>query len=122
MSIKISFKKSKLERTSANLVLFVDERFNIRPVKRYISSLEYSYISDLLKSSDLKKRLLVFNLTSKKKIVLVSIKKNIKNSEIENLGAELYGIINLGKILNILLTQKIILTTTKILLVIFFMD
>ena len=97
MSIKISFKKSKLERTSANLVLFVDERFNVRPIKRYISSLEYSYISDLLKSSDLKKRLLVFNLTSKKKIVLVSIKKNIKNSEIENLGAELYGIINLGK-------------------------
>ena len=75
MSIKISFKKSKLERTSANLVLFVDERFNIRPVKRYISSLEYSYISDLLKTSDLKKKLLVFNLSSKKKIVLVSIKK-----------------------------------------------
>ena len=97
MSIKISFKKSKLERTSANLVLFVDDKFNIRPIKRYISSLEYSYISDLLKSSDLKKRLLVFNLNSKKKIVLVSIKKNIKNSEIENLGAELYGIINLGK-------------------------
>ena len=67
MSIKISFKKSKLERTSANLVLFVDERFNIRPIKRYISSLEYTYISDLLKSSDLKKKLLVFNLTSKKK-------------------------------------------------------
>jgi len=97
MSIKISFKKSKLERTSANLVLFVDERFDIKPIKKYISSLEYSYISDLLKTSDLKKKLLVFNLTSKKKIVLVSIKKNIKNSEIENLGAELYGIINLRK-------------------------
>ncbi len=67
MSIKISFKKSKLERTSANLVLFVDEGFKIEPIKRYISSHEYSYISDILKTSDLKKRLLIFNITSKKK-------------------------------------------------------
>ena len=97
MSIKISFKKSKLEKTSANLVLFVEEKFNINPIKKYISSVDYSFISDLLKTSDLKKRLLIFNLTSKKKIVLVSIKKNIKNSEIENLGAELFGLINLEK-------------------------
>ncbi len=97
MSIKISFKKSKLEKTSANLVLFVEEKFNIRSIKKYISSPDYSFISDLLKTSDLKKRLLIFNLTSKKKIILVSIKKNIKNSEIENLGAELFGLINLEK-------------------------
>ena len=32
-----------------------------------------------------------------KKIVLISIKKNLKTSEIENLGAEFYGRINYGK-------------------------
>ena len=36
-------------------------------------------------------------LVQKKKIVLVSIKKNLKNSDIENLGAELYKKINHGK-------------------------
>jgi len=41
--------------------------------------------------------LFVFELSSKKKIVLVSIKKNIKNFDIENLGAELYGRVNYGK-------------------------
>ena len=75
----------------------MDEKFNIKLIKKYISNSEFSYISDLLKTSDLNKKILVFNLNSKKKIVLVSIKKNIKNSDIENLGAELYGIINLGK-------------------------
>jgi len=97
MSIKISFKKSSTKKTSTNLVLFVDEKFNATPLKKYISSSEFSYISDLLKTSDLSKNLYVFELSSKKKVVLVSIKKNIKNSEIENLGAELYGRINYGK-------------------------
>ena len=87
MSIKINFKNSIFKKNSSNLVLFTDEKFNTNPLKRYISNLEFSYITDLLKSSDLTKNLFVFELSSKKKIVLVSIKKNIKNSDIENLGA-----------------------------------
>ena len=50
-----------------------------------------------MKTSDLSKNLLVFELSSKKKIVLVSIKKNPRNSDIENLGAEFFGRINYGK-------------------------
>ena len=78
MSIKISFKKSVLGKTSSNLVLFVDEKFNTTLIKKYISNSEFSYISDLLKISDLKKKLLIFELSSKKKLVLVSIKKKHK--------------------------------------------
>ena len=94
MSIKISFKKSILTKTSSNLVLFVDEKFNTKSIKKYLSNPEFSYISDLLKTSDLKKKLLIFELSSKKKVVLISIKKNIKNYDIENLGAEFYGLIS----------------------------
>ena len=97
MSIKISFKKGNLKKTSMNLVLFVDEKFRTNNLKKYISSSDFSYIADLLKTSDLSKNLLVFEVNSKKKIFLVSIKKNNKNSQIENLGAELYGRINNGK-------------------------
>ena len=52
------------------------------------------YINDLLKTSDLKKNLLIFEVSSKKRIVLISIKKNLKTSEIESLGAELFRRIN----------------------------
>ena len=97
MSIEISFKKSTSRKNSTNLVLFVDEKFSLSQIKKYISAQEFSYISDLLKTSDLSKKLLVFELTSKKKVILVSIKKNVKNFEVENLGAELYGRINFGK-------------------------
>ncbi len=97
MSIKISFNKSINTKISSNLVLFVDDRFNTKSIKKYIPTSEFSYITDLLKTNDLKKKLLVFDINSKKKIVLVSIKKNIKNHDIENLGAEFYSLIKHGK-------------------------
>ena len=93
MSIKISFKKSISTKTTPNLVLFVDEKFNIKQIKKYISSSEFFFISDLLKTRDLKKKLLVFELSSKKTLILISIKNNIKNYDIENLGAEFYSVI-----------------------------
>ena len=67
MSIKISLKKSIFKKTSSNLLLFVDDKFNIRPLKNYMSNSEFLYISDLIKTNDLKKKLLIFELTSKKK-------------------------------------------------------
>ena len=60
MSIKISFKKSILRKISSNLVLFVDEKFNTKLIKKYISNSEFSYISDLLKTNDLKKKIINF--------------------------------------------------------------
>ena len=96
MTIKISFTKKIGNKSSSNFVLFVDEKFNTKSLKNYLSSNEISYINDLLKTSDLKKNIFVYELNSKKKIVLISIKKNLKNSDIENLGAEFYGRINYG--------------------------
>ena len=97
MTIKIIYSKKPIRKTSSNLVLFVNEKFNTNNLKKYISNTEFSYINDLLKTSDLKKNMLVFELNSKKKIVLISIKKELKSFDIENLGAEFYGRINYGK-------------------------
>jgi len=97
MTIQISYKNSSPKKTTTNLVLFTDEKFNISNIKKYISNSEFSYINDLLKTIDLKKNLFVFEVSSKKKIVLVSVKNNLDTSDIENLGAEFYGRINYGK-------------------------
>ncbi len=97
MSIKISYSKKINHKLSSNIVLFVNEKFNIAALKNFISTKEFSYINDLLKTSDLKKNIFVYEVNSKKKIVLISIKNNLKISEVENLGAEFYGRINYGK-------------------------
>ena len=88
MNIKINFKNKAFNKTNGNLILFVDEKFNISGLKKLISNFEYSYILDLLKSEDLKKNILFFDISSKRKIILVSIKNNIKSSDLETLGAK----------------------------------
>ena len=90
MTVQINYKNSILKKVPSNHILFVDERFNINGIKKHISNSEFLYISDLLKNSDLKKDLLVFEINSKKTIFLVSIKKNIKISDI----TETEGLLN----------------------------
>jgi len=97
MTVQINYKANSLHKTLSNLVLFVDEKFNISGLKKYISNSEFAYISDLLKNSDFKKDLLTFEINSKKTIFLVSIKKDIKTSDVENLGAKFHGYINYDK-------------------------
>jgi len=97
MTIQINYINNGLKKISINLVLFVDENFNISGLKKHISNTEFSYINDLLKSSDLKKNLLFFEVNSKKNIFLVSIKKNLETAGMENLGAEFHSHINYNK-------------------------
>ena len=66
MSLKIKYLQTKY-KSASNIVLFSDEKFNINKLKIHFSNQEFSYVKDLLKSSDLKKKLLVFELSSKKK-------------------------------------------------------
>ena len=94
MSIKLNYSKKTIGKLSSNVVLFCDEKYSINGFKKYISNTDFSYINDLLKTTDLKKNLQVFNVNSKKKIVLVSIKNNLKTSDAENLGAEFYKLVN----------------------------
>jgi len=100
MSVQISYKKNFSTKNSLNKVLFVDEKYKILNLKKYISGGEFKCISDLLKSKDTKKKILSFEISSKVKIVLVSIKKNITSSDLENLGAKFYDIFKKSKIKN----------------------
>ena len=90
MSITINYKNISNNKNNSNAILFVDEKFNVLNIKKHISSSEYSFISDLIKKTDLKKKIVTFDISSKKKIILISITKNITSSDVENLGAKFY--------------------------------
>ncbi len=94
MNIKVNFKKKTSDKSNVNSLLFVDEKFNIKDLKKHISNSEFSYISDLIKTKDINKKIISFDINSKKKIILVSLEKNIKNSNAENLGAKCYDLFN----------------------------
>ena len=94
MNIKVNYKKQTFVKSDANLILFADEKFDIRGLKKHTSNSEYSYISDLLNKKDRKKKIVTFDISSRKKIILVSFEKNLTDSEAENLGAKCYNILN----------------------------
>ena len=97
MTVQVLYKNKQSQKSQANLILFTDENFNISGLKKHILNEEFSYISDLLKTSDLKKNLLFFKINSKKTIFLVSIKKDLKTSDIESLGAKFHSFIDYDK-------------------------
>ena len=97
MTIKINYINKTINKLTSNLVLFCDERYSIKGIKKYISNSEFSYINDLIRTIDVKKNLFIFEVNSKKKILLISIKKSLKTCDIENLGAEFYKRINTRK-------------------------
>ena len=97
MPVKINYSDKTINKTSLNLILFSNEKFEIKYLRKFLSKNDYSYINDLLKTSDLKKKILVFKVNSSKKIILISTKNNLRAVDVESLGAELYGRINFGK-------------------------
>jgi leucyl aminopeptidase len=97
MTIKINYLKKTTTKSTGNIILFTDEKFSTNGLKKNLSNSEFTYINDLLKSNDKKKKLFVFEVNSKKKIVLISVIKDSKKFDIENLGAEFYSRINYGK-------------------------
>ena len=92
MSIQINYKAGPSKKKSSNLVLFVDENFNITGLKKLISNEEYSFIGDLLAINDKKKKIIAYDFSSRRRIILISIKKKITTSEAEGLGAKFYDI------------------------------
>ena len=92
MTVQINYKNKFSKKETSNLVLFVDEKFNISTLKKHILSSEYSYILDLVKTKDRKKKIVTFDINSKKKIILVAFKNKLTNSDAENLGAKFYDL------------------------------
>ena len=97
MTVQINYLNKKNLKALNNLIHFTNEKFNIKNLSKTFSKLEFNYISDLLKNSDLKKKILVFDISSKKRIILVSIKSGDEISDIESLGAKLYEHIKIEK-------------------------
>ena len=90
MTVTIKYISGSSKKNSSNLIIFSDEKFNNSGLKKYVSKTEYLFISDLIKTKDLKKKIIYFDISSKRKVILISLKKNSTSSDLENLGAEFY--------------------------------
>ena len=68
MNVVISYRSIASKKKAINQVLFVDDSFNISKCKKFFSAKEFSFVTDLLKSKDFKKKFISLDLSSKKKL------------------------------------------------------
>ncbi len=108
MSIKISYKNSISKIKSSNLIFFVDEKYSLFNLKKYFTKSENKFIAGVLKSQNLSNKIISFDLSSNKKIFLISLKKNINSVQVENLGAEFFTYLKNFKQLEYLVFSDVI--------------
>ena len=113
MSITINYKNSFQNSKLSNQILFVDEKFDIFSAKKYIKTSDYLFISDMIKSKDLSHKIITFDINSKKKIFLISLKKNFSSTDVENLGAKFYDLLNDTKDVQLNINSDIIQIKSK---------
>ena len=78
MTIYINYKKNLSNKIAGDLVFFVYEKFNVSTLKKYLLSHEYSLLLDLIKTKVTQDKIIFYNLSSKKRIILVYLKKMMK--------------------------------------------
>ena len=106
MTIRIIYKKKEANIALKNVVLFVNDKFDIHHLRKHVTSNEFKYISDLIKNEDTKRKFLVFRISSKKTIFLIAAKKDSKNFEFENLGAKFFDKIKNTKLKNYIINTE----------------
>ena len=67
MTIKINYSKTIANKSSGNQIIFSKDKFNTQHLKKFLSNSEFSFVNDLLKTSDLKKICLFSILILKKR-------------------------------------------------------
>ena len=94
MSVQVIYINKAKSTSSEVIALFADEKFQIKNLSASFSKNEFSYIEKILKNKkDTKENIFSFNLSDKSTIILISIKKNLKGSDVEALGAQLYNFV-----------------------------
>ncbi len=102
MSVQVIYKNKTKLSGSGVTALFGDDRFQIKNLSAYFSKNETSYIEKILKNKkNTKENIISFNLNPISTVIIIFIKKNIKGSGVENLGAQFYNFIKKNKIQNL---------------------
>ena len=115
MTVQVLYKNKAKSSNSGVFALFTEDKFQIKNLKGFLSKKETSYIDKILKNKkNSKENIISFNTNEKTTLILISLKKDLKGSDVENLGAEFYNFLKINFFIEITLNSNYILSTTSI--------
>ncbi len=92
MTVQVLYKNKAKSSNIGAMVLFSEDKFQIKNTGGYLSKNQRSYVEKILKTKrNTKENIISFNLNEKTNLILISLKRNLKGSDVENLGAEFYN-------------------------------
>ena len=94
MSVQV-INKSKVKLGNSSVIaLFAGEKFEVKNISSVLSKKETFYLEKILKNKkNNKENIISFHMNEKTVVILISIKKNLKSFDVENLGAEFYNFV-----------------------------
>ena len=94
MTVQVVLKNKAKSSNPGVFVLFTEDKFEIKNIGIFLSKNEKSYVEKILKNKkNTKESIISLNLNEKTTLILISLKKDLKSSNVENLGAEFYNFI-----------------------------
>ena len=94
MSVQVVNKNKAKSSNLGVIALFTEDKFQIKNTSRFLSKDEASYIEKILKNkNNTKENIISLNINEKTTVILISLKKDLKGSDVENLGAKFYNFI-----------------------------
>ncbi len=102
MSVQVFYKNKAKLSSPGVIALFGNDKFQIKNLKSSFSKSEALYIEKILKNkNNTKENIISFNINEKTTVILISIKKKLKGSDVEALGAQLFNFVKKDKIKNL---------------------
>ena len=103
MTVQVIYKTNVNLTNKGIFAIFTDENFKPFQKKKLLSNFENEYTKKILKTKSKEKKIISFDISSEKTLILIATKKNSTNNDFENLGSSFYDFLNLNhlKSLNI---------------------
>ena len=102
MTVQVINKNMAKSGDSSVLVLFADEKFQLKTSGDLLAKNESSYLQKLLKlKRNSKEKIIAFNITDKTTVIIISIKKDLNSFGVENLGANFFNFLKKNSFQNV---------------------
>ena len=94
MTVQVLYKNNVKSGNIGVVALFTEDKFQIKNTGGFLSKKETFYVEKILKNKkNTKENIISFNINEKSTLILISLKKDLKSFDVENLGAEFYNFI-----------------------------
>ncbi len=92
MTVQVLYKNKSKSSNLGVIALFSEDKFQIKNAKSILSKNQASYVEKILKTKKKsKENIISLNLNEKTTLILISLKKDLKSSDVENIGAEFFN-------------------------------